>query len=89
MVEPCAPGDGTLVKVQVRRAGVMVLQETYIVSRAGDLQRARASALAVATQRRPDLPADDLLARVDPVVDAGVWSPPAPDASRAVPAPAA
>jgi hypothetical protein len=66
MVDPGSVGEGTLVKVQISHAGVMILQETYFVSRPGDLRRATASARAHAQTRRSDIPAVELLARVDP-----------------------
>lgn len=66
MTDPNAVGQGTLVKVQIRHAGMMILQETYLVSRPGDLTRVTAEAQATAARRRGDLPPADLLARIDP-----------------------
>ena len=66
MSDPNAVGQGTLVKVQIRHAGMMILQETYLVSRPGDLTRITAEAQASAARKRGDLPATDLLARIDP-----------------------
>ncbi|WP_293863197.1 hypothetical protein [uncultured Alsobacter sp.] len=59
-------GQGTLVKVQIRHAGMMILQETYMVRQPGDLGRVTSDAQAAAARNRSDLPAAELLARIDP-----------------------
>lgn len=66
MTEQNAVGQGTLVKVQIRHAGMMILQETYLVSRPGDLSRVTADAQANAARRHGEIPAADLMARIDP-----------------------
>lgn len=68
-------GESNLIKVQIRHAGAMILQETFIVSRPGDLGRVTDASRSVAARRRGDLPATELLARV--VSDPGMPTHPA------------
>lgn len=65
-------GEGNLIKVEIRHAGAMILQETFFVSRPGDLCRVTDAARSAAARRRGDLPATELLAHVvsDPTLNA-------------------
>jgi hypothetical protein len=68
-------GEGNLIKVQIRHAGAMILQETFFVSRPGDLGRVTDAAREAAARRRGDVPPAELLAHV--VSDPGTTATPA------------